>query len=519
MVTVLTSRPAATVSNNWTIVDTTAHGATSDDSDATRLDGEIVGPNPDQAVLGGDTLALPADHEWHRARVRLRGAGAVDGPSREETRVQLLGDRTDVSGDDVSQEFTFVEIATKASSWELLPTPGAVGSAPVEFTLTAASTHTAEAYEIYYDREARNKPTFTPDVEDGAGSSVAGGTITDTNQARLVFGSIAYDGLVARSWTVEVEDSGGAIVFSDSGSGTPPPEIVTDPLADDTYTARFQAFSTIRVDDAFGSDVESVTFAVSFAPPNAPECTVTPTADPPSIEACWTDPTSPGFSPGDTEWDDESEVVSEVRRTDCNGTEVIYVALTYEDCHVDRFMGLSFAGSFCGEDDHVCQVCYEVRWWGRVDGIIVTTEWSAQCCVASIDNPEPGCDWLRGASSGDICVCTDRSYERTRPFGSFQPIGGGLPTVVTGTPGGRNYTLSFPVESEADLELVEAILDQPLNYFQPDDQRDLWMAPNPESVNVTKIKRLRVVQASFVEVEPNPLADPSSLVPPASGSP
>lgn len=513
MATVTTVRPASTTTNNWIIVDTTAHGAVSDDSDATYLENDDVNPAGSVAAFPITEPSAPVDNELHRFRTRARLA-ATGGSVLFRLR------RLSSPAQDSQSSRVAPGAATTFNGPWVRPADGVTEP----YTWTGEGTddpfdpQDPRLVEAYADFEFRNKPTFTPDVEDGGGSSVAGGILNDTNQARLVFGPIDRDGLTARSWTVEVEGTSG-VVFTDSGSGTPPSEIITTPLDNDSYTARFQAFTTIRQNDAFASDVETVTFTVDFTPPNAPECDMTPTADPPSIEVCWTDPTSPGFSPGDTEWDDEAEVVSEVRRTDCNGTETIFAALTYEDCHVDRFMSLSTQGVFCGEDDHTCQVCYQVRWRGRVDGIIVVTEWSEECCVASLPNPEPGCDWLRGAASGDVCICPDRTYERSRPFGAFQPIGGGLPTVVTGVPGGRNYTLSFPVEDEDELVLVESILDQPLNYFQPDDQRDLWMAPNPESVTVTKVQRIRLVDASFVEVEPEPISDPESLVPPASGSP
>jgi hypothetical protein len=157
-----------------------------------------------------------------------------------------------------------------------------------------------------------------------------------------------------------------------------------------------------------------------------------------------------------------------------------------------------------------CMAIYRVRYWGLVDGVLVASDWS-NIAVVTVPNPTPGNAWIRGAASGSQSVCPDESYGSVRPFGVFQPIGGGIPTVVTGTPGGRNYNLSFVVESEAELVSLEAILAQALVFYQPVEQADLWLAPNQSSAQITKVKRLRTLSIDTVAVNPQPTTDPASF--------
>jgi hypothetical protein len=130
----------------------------------------------------------------------------------------------------------------------------------------------------------------------------------------------------------------------------------------------------------------------------------------------------------------------------------------------------------------------------------------------SVENPTPGNSWLRGAASGDLSVCDSEAYGTFRPFGPTQPIGGGIPTAITGDPSGRNYALEIPVTSEAELVALEAILAQQLFFFQPaSGAADLWLAPNQTSVVVHKVARLRTLTVDTVAVNPQPEPSPASF--------
>lgn len=158
----------------------------------------------------------------------------------------------------------------------------------------------------------------------------------------------------------------------------------------------------------------------------------------------------------------------------------------------------------------VCDACYRARYWGLVDDVVVASDWSNTECEI-ITNPTPGNAWLRGAVDGNLSACPDESYSFSRPFGAFQPIGGGIPTVVTGSPGGRDYALTIPVTSEADQVTLDAILAQPLLFYQPVAQADIWLAPRTQSVQVVKVGRIRVTSVDLVAVNPQPVADPTSF--------
>jgi hypothetical protein len=165
-------------------------------------------------------------------------------------------------------------------------------------------------------------------------------------------------------------------------------------------------------------------------------------------------------------------------------------------------------GGSSGIQLEACQVQYRVRYWGLVSGSLVASAWTVGT-AQTIENTEPSNDWFRG--SLDMALCPDRSHGSVRPFGAFQPRRGGIPTVITGTPGGRNYNLRIPITSEAELVDLEKILADPLFFYQPSDQGDVWLAPNQTSVEVTKVGRVRVLSVDTVAVNPQPQPDPASF--------
>lgn len=130
-----------------------------------------------------------------------------------------------------------------------------------------------------------------------------------------------------------------------------------------------------------------------------------------------------------------------------------------------------------------------------------------------VPNPDPGNPWIRSPEFPilDMAICVTETYTRTRPFSAVQPIGGGLPTVITGAPGGRDYTLVISIRTITEQRQLEDLLASPLVYYQPPCDRDLWMAPDQESIVVTKVGRIRQMTVNFVETGPFPWPTPESF--------
>jgi hypothetical protein len=721
-----TLRPNGTTTSNFALTGgATLHAVTSDNSDATY---GLAGPANGFAWQQFPNHTPAADHERHLVRWRVRsrqddagGAGftlvttSLEGPTGG---VVSFGSFSDTES---PVTHAGVWVSNEAADLDF----GGAISFDLKHTYNASqNTDEWRVLETYIDIDTREKPSFTADILDGAGVSRDGGTVTDTPAPTLVFGSIDYDGLPGRFWTVEVRVAGGAVVFSASGPGNAPTSIETDPLPNGDYEADLQVFSTIRVNDSFTSDVESVAWTQNFVAPASPVLTSDPIANPPSVDLDWI-----SDSPTATTWDTDDDVVTEIERTDCNGTLSIYMEQTGlgPSSWLDRFMSITEPEYFCidqfgaiggtvlrvagtgyastpddpafaitgdidmrvraapinwtpgggavytlasqfasggqqawafhlrddaaltfsyspdgtagatvtvvstvnlsgtegtkwvrvthrpndgggsretkffisddgvnwtqvgatvvsgtagiifnsnaqirignrqnggfffigdiyafqlydgidgtlvadpdftespwavgvssavdsfgnvwtlngdGVIESACEVCYRARYWGLVDDVLVASDWSAETCEV-LTNPTPGNAWLRGASEGDLSSCPDEDYGRFRPFGVFQPIDGGMPTVITGTPSGRNYNLNFALTSEADLVTLEAILAQPLFFYQPVGQADLWLAPNVSSIQVVKVGRARRLSVDTVAVNPQPVADPASFV-------
>lgn len=371
-----TLRPNAVASGGtgWTAVPSgTLNGTTSDDSDSTYA---LSPANSNGLFLGLPTHTPAADHQRHQARHRVRLASA----DANSTTLQIDLDR--IGGPDAPnstwiKSTTSPETFTSAYSSDpvLSLAQGTALALQVGFYRAAGSA--ARVIEVYADIDTRAKPTFTPNVLDGSGTSQVGGTISDTNVVRFRFDGPNYDGLNARTWRLAVYTEAETLlggfapfdpnfdtVHTDQGNG-PPIESVTA-LTNGDYVAYYQIVSTIRSDDPFESDIESAAFTVDAVLPNPPtNLTATPTANPPSIELCWE---APG---GTVPWADVTEVYAQIERTDCNGTQIIaLIPDGLSGCYVDRFMGLAQQGLFCGEEDHVCDVCYRVRLWGYVNETI-----------------------------------------------------------------------------------------------------------------------------------------------------
>lgn len=531
-----TLRPVSTLqSSTWTAEPSgTIHGVTSDDDDDTWAE------NPGNANIlnlecGSHTP--PADHERHRMRARWRSSGDTTGGAQVFTAygwaISPVGFGPTVTWGHQSTPFPGINPWQSADQDGVpIPAAGAQGVSWICFRVpTIASWF--RVHEAYVDIDCRHKPTFQCAIRDGSGNDQNNGTITDTPIPRFAIFNNDHDGLNPRSWrfaiytlaqtqaggfepftTTPVYEAGGPGVLFYPGFGQP-----AIALDNGDYVAYFQTFSTIRVDEPFASDIVDVPFEIDFSPPVGPdEINSQVSTDPPEIALGIS---GNPFPPG-TQFDSTADLVIEIQREVCGspGTwETIHVApvaegggyLGYQ--FTDRFPHISGNDTKCGEDDQ-CGNNYRARYWGLVDGILVPSEWKTHG-TAPLQNPYPGRAWIKGAVSGALAICPDETWTRTRPFGAHQPIVGGQPTVVTGEPGGRDYQLSFPVTSIADLEVIEEILAQPLVYYQPVLRGDQWMSTQDESVDVMKVGRIHAVSASFVAVNPEPIPDPASFFPDA----
>lgn len=355
-----TVRPASTLtSGDWTAVPSgTLHGVTSDNSDSTYAL-ETIGADGRVMELNTSTHNVPANHERHAIRIRVRGqssgATTVAGSGTWAQRIGTGGSWTLTGQFSASLTST---LTTYTSSWVNANTliASAANVFGVGYTESPGQVNDPRVMELYVDIDNRAKPDFPADVLDAAGVSRDGGTVSDTNRPTLVFGSVAYDGLPALDWSVTV----GGQTFS--GSGTPPTSVQTAALVNGSYDAVFTVRSTIRGADPFSAE-QSVSFTVDFdIPPPPPPANLTATEVDGAIRLCWE-------NPGGQPWDDDF-VIAEVLRSDCGGEyvriAVIEDALTA--CYTDYAVPTRNADPGC--DTSECAVAYQVRYWGTVSTTI-----------------------------------------------------------------------------------------------------------------------------------------------------
>ena len=194
-----------------------------------------------------------------------------------------------------------------------------------------------------------------------------GGTVSDTNQPVLYFGTVAYDGLPALNWAVTLKDGAAATIFSASGSGAPPTEVpVTTGLDDGPYTAEFVVRSTIRGADPF-EYAETLAFNVqnTVPPPSPPLFTVTPEFG--GYRVSWE-------YPGGQAWDNDY-VVAEVWRDDCTGSQRISVQAdalsgSYLDLAIPQLDPQPVPGPDCEVSAEPCDITYRVRYQGYVSTFV-----------------------------------------------------------------------------------------------------------------------------------------------------
>jgi hypothetical protein len=372
-----TIRPVSTrkVGDASAVPSGTLSAVTSDNSDATYILMALFG-DVQLWNLRMDSHTPAAGYQRHRMRphIRARCNGTVTGKLNDNI----------YAGRGTSDYFRFETVLISSvnpgfnygTNWYQdaafgLATPGALSDLNLGGGLLANASGGAtenHTQECYIDIECRFHPDYTPEIQDAAGVDQSGGTVTDTDQPRLVFGGVGYDGLPPLDWSVNVKDALGASVYSADGAGTPPGLINMDVGLDDgAYTADFSARSIIRSADPFEWAV-TLSFTVANTVPSSspPNVTVEPEGD--GYRVTWTDP-------GGQPWDNDF-VVAEVYRDDCTGSQRI---ATVPDGLNGSYLDLAIpqldpqtgqVDGVCTVHTDSCDITYRVRYWGYVSSFI-----------------------------------------------------------------------------------------------------------------------------------------------------
>jgi hypothetical protein len=343
----------------------TLSAVTSDDSDATYIDFNLSSSEDNWSLrLGSHTPS--AGYERHRIRGRIRIR--TDAGTLNEDIDLGRGTSDYIEFDTVLATSSFAELA---GGWYQdsdygLDTPGALDDLNIGGGWLAAATGGAvetRTSECYVDIDCRFRPDFSAEIRDNAGTDQSGGSVTDTNQPVLYFGTAAYDGLPALDWSVTLTNLG-TPMFSSSGTGQPPESVlVSSGLADGSYVATFTVRSTIRGADPFEySEVHSFDVENTVPPPSPPLVYVSEEFGGYRVE--W-------VNPGGQEWDD-GYVVAELFRDDCTGSQRIAtvpnsISGSYLDLAIPQLDPQRVQGEEgCETHTDACDITYRVRYWGYV---------------------------------------------------------------------------------------------------------------------------------------------------------
>lgn len=338
---------------------------TSDDDDGTWLSFPVSGSG---MILGEDnnwSLRLaphtpPANHARHRIRGRIRvrcNAGTVN------EDIDVGSGSTDyVNYGTVAVTSTFTEQSTSwfTDSGFGLATTGALSNLNIGGGWWASPDGGAtigETAECYVDIDCRQRPTYAPDVQDGAGNSQAGGTVTDVRRPTFVFGGVTYDGLPPLQWSIVCGP------FTTGGSGTPPSSVTaTVDLNNGSYVATFTVTSTIRGSDPYPT-VQTIAFDVNVPiPVPPPPANVTAVPQDGGVLVAWE-------NPGGQPYDDDF-VIAEVLRSDCDSEErrIAVVENGLTGSYLDMAVPTTNGNLACADES--CQITYRIRYWGTISSIV-----------------------------------------------------------------------------------------------------------------------------------------------------
>jgi hypothetical protein len=337
---------------------------TADDSDATYIDMNAADTGNNWSLrLGPHTLTSGYGRHRIRGRIRIR----TDAGTCTEDIDLGRGTQDFIEYDTVPATNVFTNQATGwfQNSGYGLDTVGPLSDLNIGGGWLGSITGAAElrTAECYVDIDCRFHPDFSPEIQDNAGVDQSGGTVTDTNQPVMFFGTVNYDGLPSLAWEVTVRAgvSGGPTIFTQSGSGTPPSSVnLSTGLDNGDYNATFIVSSTIRGADPFEHS-EVLVFEINneVPPPSPPLVTVTPEYG--GYRVSWT-------FPGGQAWDGDY-VVAEVWRDDCVGSQRIAVVPdglsgSYLDLAIPQLDPQPDVD--CEPSSVACDITYRVRYQGYV---------------------------------------------------------------------------------------------------------------------------------------------------------
>lgn len=306
-----------------------------------------------------DPHTPPANHERHRIRAIAHLQTFNDVTIRIGPAVPVEFGGTNAWFTPVSSAGSFGDVvgAWQQQAGLQLGFAGALTFIPVAADDFDAG-HRVDYLAIEVDN--RERPDYSPEVRDAAGTDQSAGTVADTNTPTLFFGGVSYDSLPSLDWSVQIGD------WSTSGTGVPPVSVTAPELANGSYSAIFTVRSTIRGSSPF-AHVETIPFDVDFDPGAVPSppgfLTVEYSGD--DIEVCWS-------NPGGVPWDDD-RAIAEVWRYSCYEPEGRHIA-TIDDaltaCYTDEDPPLSQVDTDACDHDGPCQITYSVRYWGSVSSAV-----------------------------------------------------------------------------------------------------------------------------------------------------
>lgn len=375
-----------------------------------------------------------ASSQYGRHAIRGRIRGRMDADS---ARILLSIGRTlftYIESVDVPFDATISEQVTNWTSsadFFNLSSPAPIDNLLISsFILEILGAGTAQqAMEAYIDVDTRLLPQFTPQVRDGAGNNVSGGTLNTGNESIVWFGPASYDGLPPLDWTVRIANLANVEFFSSTGTGTPPNQIETAvELPDGSYNATFTVRSTIRGTDPFAQVIVVPFDVLNVVPPPSPPL-LSVEREGEGYRLTWE-------NPGGQVWDDD-RVVTEIWRDDCTGSQRI---ATIDDGLNGSYLDLAIpqvdtehqrVGDVCVLHETGCEITYRVRYWGYVSTTVsVPTTIPVQLIIGWSGTTALPSGWLR---------VTD--YDGVYPRGA---TGTGTPSV---TGGAQFHTHTAPSHS------------------------------------------------------------------------
>jgi len=539
-----TLRPNSTIQNGTdtsTVPSGTRQAVTSDDDTATYVLFVEQQPAGSQMQLGcGNLTALTAGQRVKQFRLRVRDRWEQLQPPAAAPAVVRVAALIEQWPDAVLPQTSlrYGPGQQRSTGWLRPSTVPAIGRATANIDSAVFDcrlvSHGGETeagdpisgwrvQELYLDVDVRDRPDVTSlQVQDAAAVNRCAGTITDTTTPFVVMtGVYGYAGSpgqtvsITQQWRIFTDAQAATSGFDpwvDGVWGPPRMERITrnnvsqdgvafttreafgevDPIENGEWTifARFGTHDFVDVNGEIWWAVESsCSWTQNFPVPPAPTVTVTPIDCPPSVELTIGAPTGSFVAP----------IRAEIQRSLDGGTTWVRLVDWTDDPEipeagsadwVDRFVQISYpADSLCGVGDAITrELLYRVRLWGAVGGAFAFTDWTEADAPVTVDPcvvvGQPCPSWVIHPTDTalDFVGAAEVWPWSTRwPYDAAQPVGGGLPSAVSGLPGGRDHTVAFlTLSTDSTVDLVAA-LDEPQVWLILADPalEAIWVSAGP----------------------------------------